>query len=251
MRRPKRFAALPCADGGRRGGWWRPAWCASSSSPSIRCGSFYVNVDMPAGAPIERTLAECRAPSKVVRRHSMADGRARNLALGLCQRGVKFTDTEPLYGDPYGQVHRLAAIRARQGGRDSRRDRRGMRAGDRGARRRSEALLHGDEGRAADGEADLGEDEVRRLPAAARRGRCAPRRGGKAARGARSHRRRCARARRDAPRARSREAGACRGAAGRGGALAAFVRRGRDRCHDARRRREGGGGGARPPGEPG
>ncbi len=61
---------------------------------------FYVNVDMPAGAPIEQTLANAERLEAAVRRH-LRPGEARNLA---SYAGVKFSDTEPLYGESYGQV---------------------------------------------------------------------------------------------------------------------------------------------------
>ena len=61
---------------------------------------FYVNVDMPAGAPIEETLANAEKLEATVRKH-LKPGEARNLA---AYAGVKFSDTEPLYGESYGQV---------------------------------------------------------------------------------------------------------------------------------------------------
>lgn len=61
---------------------------------------FYVSVDMPAGAPIEETLRQVQAAEARVRRH-LQPGEARGVA---SYAGVKFTDTEPLYGDAYGQV---------------------------------------------------------------------------------------------------------------------------------------------------
>jgi len=61
---------------------------------------FYVNVDMPAGAPVDATLAKVQAVEARVRRHLKED-EARELA---SVAGIKFTDTEPLYGDAYGQV---------------------------------------------------------------------------------------------------------------------------------------------------
>jgi len=61
---------------------------------------FYVNVDMPAGAPIEQTLANAERLEAVVRKH-LKPNEARNLA---SYAGVKFSDTEPLYGESYGQV---------------------------------------------------------------------------------------------------------------------------------------------------
>ncbi len=61
---------------------------------------FYVNVDMPASAPIEASLAQAERIEAKVREHLRA-GEARNTA---AYAGVKFTDTEPLYGEAYGQV---------------------------------------------------------------------------------------------------------------------------------------------------
>jgi multidrug efflux pump subunit AcrB len=61
---------------------------------------FYVNVDMPAGAPIEETLARVEQAEARVREHLRPE-EARSLA---STAGVKFTETEPLYGDPYGQL---------------------------------------------------------------------------------------------------------------------------------------------------
>ncbi|MDO9244335.1 MAG: efflux RND transporter permease subunit [Rhodocyclaceae bacterium] len=61
---------------------------------------FYVNVDMPAGAPIEQSLAAAQQLETRVLQH-LQPGEARNTA---AYAGVKFTDTEPLYGEAYGQV---------------------------------------------------------------------------------------------------------------------------------------------------
>ena len=73
---------------------------------------FYVNVDMPAGAPIEQTLANAERLEAVVRKH-LKPGEARNLA---SYAGVKFSDTEPLYGESYGQVN--VSLNPRKGGRE-------------------------------------------------------------------------------------------------------------------------------------
>jgi len=75
---------------------------------------FYVNVDMPASAPIEATLARVEEVERAVRaRIGSAEARALTSIAG-----VKFTDTEPLYGDAYGQV--IVSLRPRKdaGGRD-------------------------------------------------------------------------------------------------------------------------------------
>jgi len=73
---------------------------------------FYVNVDMPAGAPIEQTLANAERLEAAVRKH-LKPGEARNLA---SYAGVKFSDTEPLYGESYGQV--TVSLNPRNGGRE-------------------------------------------------------------------------------------------------------------------------------------
>jgi multidrug efflux pump subunit AcrB len=100
MRRPKRFAALivlaiAAAGGSVAGGLVRMEFFAFDP---IRL--FYVNVDMPAGAPIEATLARTEQVERAVRAR-LQPGEARALT---SLAGVKFTDTEPLYGDAYGQV---------------------------------------------------------------------------------------------------------------------------------------------------
>jgi multidrug efflux pump subunit AcrB len=73
---------------------------------------FYVNVDMPAGAPIEQTLANAERLEAVVRKH-LKPNEARNLA---SYAGVKFSDTEPLYGESYGQV--TVSLNPKGGGRE-------------------------------------------------------------------------------------------------------------------------------------
>ncbi len=68
---------------------------------------FYVNVDMPPASSIEATLAEVERVGEVVRRN-LRDGEARSLT---AIAGVKFTETEPYYGDAYGQL--IVSLRAR------------------------------------------------------------------------------------------------------------------------------------------
>ncbi|TAK41951.1 MAG: efflux RND transporter permease subunit [Betaproteobacteria bacterium] len=100
MRRPRRFAALIVLTVAAAG--------AAVASGLVRLEFFafdpvrifYVNVDMPAGAPIEATLARVEALEREVRKR-LREGEPRALT---SIAGVKFTDTEPLYGDAYGQV---------------------------------------------------------------------------------------------------------------------------------------------------
>ena len=61
---------------------------------------FYVNVDMPQGTPVDETLREVEAVERAVR-PLLRDGEARAV---VANAGVKFTETEPLYGPSYGQL---------------------------------------------------------------------------------------------------------------------------------------------------
>ncbi len=61
---------------------------------------FYVNADMPPSASLSATSAELAKVERVVREH-LAEGEARSV---ISQAGIKFTETEPLYGDTYGQI---------------------------------------------------------------------------------------------------------------------------------------------------
>jgi len=72
---------------------------------------FYINVDMPADAPLEETLKQALA----------LEGRARQLLEEEEIRsvtswsGVQFTDTEALFGDQYGQIQVSLNPRASNG----------------------------------------------------------------------------------------------------------------------------------------
>ncbi|PKO72812.1 MAG: AcrB/AcrD/AcrF family protein [Betaproteobacteria bacterium HGW-Betaproteobacteria-14] len=61
---------------------------------------FYVNVDMPPGTPIEATLRAVESVEQRLGKH-LQPGELRAMA---SVAGFKYTDTEPLYGDVYGQV---------------------------------------------------------------------------------------------------------------------------------------------------
>ncbi|HVL37571.1 MAG TPA: efflux RND transporter permease subunit, partial [Burkholderiales bacterium] len=111
MRRPRRFAGLvlllfASAVGAVAGGFVRMEFFAFDP---VRL--FYVNVDMPAGTPLASTLARVEEVERAVRAR-LPEGEARALT---SLAGVKFTDTEPLYGDPYGQL--VVSLQPR-GGRD-------------------------------------------------------------------------------------------------------------------------------------
>ena len=61
---------------------------------------FYIYADMPAESPIEATLEQAERIADRVRPLIHAD----ELRAVTTQAGVKFTDTEPLFGDQYGQI---------------------------------------------------------------------------------------------------------------------------------------------------
>ncbi|MCU0930109.1 MAG: efflux RND transporter permease subunit, partial [Burkholderiaceae bacterium] len=61
---------------------------------------FYVNVDMPQGTPVDETLREVEAVERAVR-PLLREGESRAV---VANAGVKFTETEPLYGPSYGQL---------------------------------------------------------------------------------------------------------------------------------------------------
>jgi len=114
LRRPKRFAAaivftMAAAGAVAALGLVRLEFFAFDP---VRL--FYVNVDMPANAPIEATFARTEEVERVVRAR-LAPGEARALT---SVAGVKFTDTEPLYGDAYGQVAVSLRPRKEEGSRD-------------------------------------------------------------------------------------------------------------------------------------
>jgi multidrug efflux pump subunit AcrB len=69
--------------------------------------AFYVNVDMPASATLEETLVATQAVERVVRERLRGIGAAEEgheARAVTSSAGLKFTDTEPVYGDQYGQV---------------------------------------------------------------------------------------------------------------------------------------------------
>lgn len=104
LRRPKRFALLALATVLAAGallalGLVRVQFFAFDPMRMI-----YVNVDMPASATLEETLREAQLVEEVVRRQLHGVGPAGEARSAYAAAGIKFTDSEPLYGDPYGQV---------------------------------------------------------------------------------------------------------------------------------------------------
>lgn len=70
---------------------------------------FYVNVDMPAGVTIDRTLAQAERMAKIV----SAELDASELRSVTAYAGFKFTETEPVYGDYYAQL--MVSLQPRNG----------------------------------------------------------------------------------------------------------------------------------------
>ncbi|TNF60587.1 MAG: efflux RND transporter permease subunit [Burkholderiales bacterium] len=66
--------------------------------------AFYVNVDMPEDASLEDTLAETRRVEAAVRERLQGVGEGAEARAVTSTAGLKFTETEPVYGDLYGQV---------------------------------------------------------------------------------------------------------------------------------------------------
>ena len=66
--------------------------------------AFYVNVDMPPAATLEDTLAETQRVEQLVRQQLRGVGPEGEARAVTSTAGLKFTETEPIYGDLYGQV---------------------------------------------------------------------------------------------------------------------------------------------------
>ncbi len=64
----------------------------------------YVNVDMPASASLEETLAEVQSVEKTVRGRLHGIGSEGEARAVYGYAGLKFTENDALYGDPYGQI---------------------------------------------------------------------------------------------------------------------------------------------------
>jgi multidrug efflux pump subunit AcrB len=72
---------------------------------------FYVNIDMPADAPLDETLRQSVRVEQAVRER-LAEHEVRAITTNA---GIKFTDVEPLYGDQYGQIQVSLQPRDRNG----------------------------------------------------------------------------------------------------------------------------------------
>jgi multidrug efflux pump subunit AcrB len=100
MRRPRRFAALAVLAVAAAGAAVATGIVRIQFFAFDPLRIFYVNVDMPAGAPIEATLERLQGLEPVVKKHL----NPANVRAVTASAGVKFTDTEPVFGDAYGQL---------------------------------------------------------------------------------------------------------------------------------------------------
>jgi len=100
MRRPLRFAAVAVLAVAGAGAAVATGIVRIQFFAFDPLRIFYVNVDMPSGAPIEATLERIQGLEKVVKKHVDPA----NVRAITATAGVKFTDTEPVFGDAYGQV---------------------------------------------------------------------------------------------------------------------------------------------------
>jgi multidrug efflux pump subunit AcrB len=112
LRRPKRFLALALLFVAGAGTLVAAGIVRVQFFAFDPLRIFYLNVDMPAGTPLEATLAKIEEVEARARRHLDA-GEVRGIA---SYAGLKFTETEPVYGAPYGQV----VVSLRPAGRDGR-----------------------------------------------------------------------------------------------------------------------------------
>lgn len=66
--------------------------------------AFYVNVDMPQSATLDATLLETQRVEALVRKHLRGVGPGAEARAATSTAGIKFTDSDIVYGDAYGQV---------------------------------------------------------------------------------------------------------------------------------------------------
>jgi len=89
------FAAFALAIYALAGGWIKQQFFAADP---IRI--FYVSIDMPPSTAIDVTLAR----TQILERAVTSRLQAGELRAAASYAGLKFTETEPFYGDAYGQV---------------------------------------------------------------------------------------------------------------------------------------------------
>jgi len=107
LRRPKRFSALALAVIGLAVLLYAVGVVRVQFFAFDPIRAFYVNVDMPANATLEQTMAVTEQVEQAVRARLQGVGpaeeghEARSVS---STAGLMFTDTEPVYGDNFGQI---------------------------------------------------------------------------------------------------------------------------------------------------
>ncbi|BAO83679.1 cation/multidrug efflux pump [Serpentinimonas maccroryi] len=107
LRRPKRFSALAMAIIGLAVLLYAVGVVRVQFFAFDPIRAFYVNVDMPANATLEQTMAVTEQVEQAVRARLQGVGpaeeghEARSVS---STAGLMFTDTEPVYGDNFGQI---------------------------------------------------------------------------------------------------------------------------------------------------
>ena len=107
LRRPKRFAALGATVVALAGVLMSTGIVRVQFFAFDPVRAFYVNVDMPANATLEETLAATEQVEQLVRSRlrGVGDVSAGHEARAVTSTaGLKFTDIELVYGDEHGQV---------------------------------------------------------------------------------------------------------------------------------------------------
>ncbi|MBS3997798.1 MAG: efflux RND transporter permease subunit, partial [Hydrogenophaga sp.] len=104
LRRPKRFALVGAAAVGLAAALLVTGVVRVQFFAFDPVRAFYVNVDMPQTASLEDTLAETQRVEAAVREQLRGVGLEGEARAVTSTAGLKFTETEPVYGDLYGQV---------------------------------------------------------------------------------------------------------------------------------------------------
>ncbi len=78
---------------------------------------FYVNVEMPTSTPLEETLVTTLNVEKAIKKHLKDTEEVKDARSVASYAGLMFTETEPMYGDQYGQIV-VSLLPMDQGSRD-------------------------------------------------------------------------------------------------------------------------------------
>jgi len=78
---------------------------------------FYVNIEMPTSTPLDETLRTTLKVEAAVKKHLSNAPGAKDAREVVAYAGLMFTETEPLYGEQYGQIV-VSLLPMEQGARD-------------------------------------------------------------------------------------------------------------------------------------